>query len=126
MGAKLRAVYKCDKCKKVVEVTYAGGPTPVCCGEDMRLLEPKTGEPTEKHVPFIERVEGGVLVKVGRDAPHPMTEEHYIVYIEIEADGEYMRKYLKPGDKPEAFFATSAKNIVAWELCNLHDLWTYQ
>lgn len=91
----------------------------------MEELVPKTGEPSEKHVPFIERKDGGVLVKVGRDAPHPMTEEHYIVYIEICADGMLMRKYLKPGDAPEAFFKTDAKNIVARELCNIHNLWTY-
>ena len=77
----------------------------------------------EKHVPYIEKVDGGVLVKVGKEVPHPMAEDHYIVYIEICADGTLMRKYLKPGDAPEAFFATDAKNVRAWEYCNKHLLW---
>ncbi len=125
MAMKQRAIYKCNVCKKIIEILYAGSPVTICCGEEMEELVPKTGEPSEKHVPFIERKDGGVLVKVGRDAPHPMTEEHYIVYIEICADGMLMRKYLKPGDAPEAFFKTDAKNIVARELCNIHNLWTY-
>jgi len=45
------------------------------------------------------------------------------VFIEILADGVYMKKFLKPGDKPEAFFKTDASNIVAWEMCNKHLLW---
>lgn len=90
----------------------------------MVLLEAQTKDyATEKHVPYIEKVEGGVLVKVGKEVPHPMEEKHYVVYIEICADGVLMRKYLMPGDKPEAYFETDAKNIVARELCNIHLIW---
>ncbi|MDD3379219.1 MAG: desulfoferrodoxin family protein [Candidatus Methanomethylophilaceae archaeon] len=125
MAMKKRSVYMCSECKNVVEVLYAeNGPTPICCGNPMEELIPKTADfKTEKHVPYIEKVDGGVLVKVGKDIPHPMVAEHYIVYIEICADGMIMRKFLKPGDKPEAFFKTDAKNIIAWELCNVHKLW---
>lgn len=122
-GVKLRTVFKCEDCKKVAEIIYAGGPVPVCCGNPMTEQVPKTGEYTEKHVPFIEKKDGGVLVKVGRDAAHPMTAEHQIVFIEICADGILMRKYLKPGEAPEAFFKTDAKKITAREYCNLHGLW---
>jgi superoxide reductase len=120
-----RTVYMCEMCNNYVEGLYsAGGPTPVCCGKAMTKLEAKTADVAkEKHVPYIEKQKNGVLVKVGKEAAHPMTEEHYIVFIEICADGILMRKYLKPGDAPEAFFKTDAKNIVAWELCNLHKLW---
>jgi superoxide reductase len=124
MAAKVRSVYKCNECKKVIEIVYAGSPDTICCGKDMQELIPKTADSTtEKHVPYIEKKAGGVLVKVGKETPHPMTAEHYIVYIEICADGMLMRKYLKPGDAPEAFFKTDAKNIIAWELCNIHNLW---
>ena len=34
-----------------------------------------------------------------------------------------MRKYLKPGDAPEAFFKTDAAEVTAWEYCNKHGLW---
>ena len=90
----------------------------------MVALEAKTDDfKNEKHVPYIEKQDGGVLVKVGKETAHPMVEDHYIVYIQICADGIMMRKYLKPGDAPEAFFKTDAEKIVAWEYCNKHGLW---
>lgn len=93
----------------------------------MKLLEATTDDPsTQKHVPYITREGDKVKVRVGKEAAHPMTEEHYIVYIAIVADGVYMRKDLKPGDAPEAEFITSAKNIVAYEYCNQHLLWKSQ
>lgn len=122
------ASYKCPKCGNIYSKDYAAGPcTPVCCGEACVELVPQTANPDEnKHVPYFERVDGGVLVKVGKLEAHPMTEEHYIVYIEIYADGVRMRKYLKPGDKPEAFFRTDAAKIVARELCNKHGIYVYE
>ncbi len=116
--------YVCEKCGTVVELLYKGGAVSSCCGEEMKPAEVKTEDfVKEKHVPYIERQDGGVLVKVGKETAHPMTEEHYIVFIEICADGVLMRKYLKPGDAPEAFFKTDAKQIAAWEYCNKHGLW---
>ncbi len=58
--AKLKEVYKCGLCGNVVEVLRSGAGTLVCCGEDMTLLEEKTEDSsTEKHVPFIEKIDGG-------------------------------------------------------------------
>ncbi len=116
--------YVCPVCGKIIEIEYGANVPTKCCGQDMKKLEPKTADyATEKHVPYIEKVDGGVLVKVGKEAAHPMEADHYIVFIEILADGVYMKKFLKPGDKPEAFFKTDASNIVAWEMCNKHLLW---
>ncbi len=116
--------YVCSHCGTLVDILYKGGNIPVCCGEEMKPAVAKTEDfVKEKHVPYIERVDGGVLVKVGKEVAHPMTEDHYIVFIEICADGIRMRKTLKPGDAPEAFFKTDAKDIVAWEFCNKHGLW---
>ncbi len=118
------ATYKCSKCGKIVEVEFDGAGSLSCCGEPMVLLEPKTEDSSvEKHVPYIQKVDGGVLVKVGKETAHPMTPEHYIVYIQIEADGVIMRRYLKPGDAPEAFFKTDADVKDAQELCNIHGVW---
>ena len=90
----------------------------------MEPVEAKTEDfVKEKHVPYIEKVDGGVLVKVGKETAHPMAEDHYVVYIQICADGVIMRKYLNPGDAPEAFFKTDAQDITAWEYCNKHGLW---
>ena len=73
-------------------------------------------------MPVVEKVDGGFKVKVGEVA-HPMTEEHFIQWIEIIADGKAYRQFLNPGDAPEAVFNIQAENVVAREYCNLHGLW---
>ena len=78
----------------------------------------------EKHVPVIEKIEGGYKVKVG-SVEHPMIETHYIEWIELvcEKCGKVQRKQLKPGDKPEAVFKSDSDKVTAREYCNLHGLW---
>lgn len=116
-------VYKCEACGNIVEVLHGGGGELVCCGEAMKLMVENTVDAAkEKHVPVIEKVPGGVKVRVGSVA-HPMEAKHYIEWIEILADGKVYRKFLKPGDAPEATFAVEAKSITAREYCNLHGLW---
>lgn len=118
-----KEVYKCSVCGNIVEVLHVGGGTLVCCGKPMELLEEKTADAsTEKHVPVIEKTADGVLVKVG-SVPHPMLPEHYIEWIELIVDGASYRKFLKPGDKPEAFFAVQGDDLQAREYCNVHGLW---
>ena len=93
---------------------------------NLTVLEEKTADAaTEKHVPFIEEKEDGYLVKVGQNAAHPMTEEHWIQFIEIEIDGKMLHRVkLNPGDAPEAYFKVAkGSNVVAREYCNLHGLW---
>lgn len=120
---KLREIYRCNICGNIVEVVNASIGTLVCCGQPMELLVEKTKDVgLEKHVPIIEKTENGVKVKVG-SIPHPMEEKHYIQWIEIIADNKVYRKFLKPGEKPEAEFCISAKRIEAREYCNLHGLW---
>jgi len=75
-----------------------------------------------EHSPIIKRTEHGVRVRAGT-VPHPMRENHYIKWIEIEADGKIFRKSLKPGDSPVAEFETSAKNIRARTSCSVHGIW---
>ncbi|MBU0590888.1 desulfoferrodoxin [Candidatus Micrarchaeota archaeon] len=116
-------IYKCNVCGNITEVLFAGAGELVCCGQPMQLLQEKTEDQgNEKHVPVIEKTETGVTVKVG-SVPHPMEEKHYIQWVEVLADGKVYRKFLKPGDAPEAEFDISATNIVAREYCNLHGLW---
>ncbi len=121
--AKRLEVYKCDKCGNIVEVLNGGAGELVCCGEPMQLLEEQTADAaTEKHVPVIEKVDGGVKVTVG-SVPHPMEEKHYIEWIELLADGKAYRQFLKPGDAPEAVFGVQAESVSAREHCNVHGLW---
>ena len=120
--------FKCEKCGNVYEKVYAAsGCTPKCCGEATVLLEPKTANPDEnKHVPYIEKQADGILVKVGKNDAHPMEADHFIVWIGVEVDGVFMRKDLKAGDKPEAFFPVKSDAAVAYEYCNKHGLWKSQ
>lgn len=116
-------VYKCNVCGNIVEVLQAGAGQLVCCGQPMELMAEKTeDEGLEKHVPVIEKTEKGVRVKVG-SVPHPMEEAHYIEWIELVADGQVYRQFLKPTDKPEAEFCVQAENLSAREYCNIHGLW---
>ena len=122
MANKLE-IYKCSKCGNIVEVLYAGAGELVCCGEPMELLEEKTADAaTEKHVPVIEKIDGGYKVKVGYVA-HPMQEAHYIEWIELLADGKAYRQFLEPGNEPEAVFNVEAGSVTAREHCNIHGLW---
>ncbi|MDP2750060.1 MAG: desulfoferrodoxin [Nanoarchaeota archaeon] len=119
----LNEIYKCNVCGNIVEVVHASGGILVCCGQPMQLLQANTVDASkEKHVPVIEKTSFGVLVKIG-SIPHPMEEKHYIEWIEVLADGKVYRKFLKPGDKPEAEFCINTSNIIAREYCNLHGLW---
>ncbi|HID31955.1 MAG TPA: desulfoferrodoxin [bacterium (Candidatus Stahlbacteria)] len=116
-------VYKCEVCGNIVEILHEGAGQLVCCGQPMKLLEAKTEEEgKEKHLPVIERSDMGVMVKIG-SVPHPMEEKHHIEWIEIVTDTGILRKFLKPGDKPEALFNTREEVGFAREHCNIHGLW---
>ncbi len=122
--AKLRGIYKCDICGNIVEVLHEGVGALVCCDEEMKEMEAKTEDSSkEKHVPYVEKTNDGILVKVGQNQDHPMEEKHYIEWIQIIADGKAYRQFLKPGDKPQALFEIKAENITAREYCNVHGLW---
>lgn len=115
--------FKCNVCGNVVQVAFVGGGQLVCCGQPMVLLKENTTEAsTEKHIPVIVKEENGYRISVG-SVPHPMEEKHYIVLIELIVDGISYKKYLKPGEKPEAFFEVKGKDVYALEYCNLHGLW---
>ncbi|MFW5490603.1 MAG: desulfoferrodoxin [Desulfovibrio sp.] len=116
-------VYKCEECGNIVEVLHGGAGELVCCGQPMKLMkEGTTDAAKEKHVPVIEKTANGYKVAVGSVA-HPMEEKHYIEWIELIADGVSYKKFLKPGDAPEAEFCVQASSVTAREYCNLHGHW---
>jgi len=116
-------VYKCEVCGNIVEVLHGGKGELVCCGKPMVLRKENTVDAAkEKHVPVVEKVDGGYKVKVG-SVPHPMEEKHYIEWVELIADGKTYRQFLKPGQTPEAIFKIDAASVMAREYCNLHGLW---
>ncbi|HPN74181.1 MAG TPA: desulfoferrodoxin [Candidatus Marinimicrobia bacterium] len=116
-------MYKCEICGNIVEVLHEGAGELVCCGKPMKLIvENTTDAAREKHVPVIEKIADGYKVSVG-SVLHPMIDVHYIEWIELDADGQVFRKYLKPGDTPVAIFKVSAEKLTAREYCNIHGLW---
>jgi superoxide reductase len=116
-------IYRCEICGNVVEVLHEGVGELVCCGQPMKLFVENTVDAArEKHVPVVEKTDGGVKVSVG-SVPHPMEQKHYIEWIEVIADGKAYRQFLKPGDAPEATFDIAAEEVTAREYCNVHGLW---
>ncbi|MAG39460.1 desulfoferrodoxin [Candidatus Pacearchaeota archaeon] len=111
-------VYKCEICGNIVEVLHEGQGELVCCGQPMKKQDEKTEDPEkgEKHIPIVE----GNMVKVG-SINHPMTEEHYIEWIEATNGKETTKIFLKSGQEPKAEFPFEP--ISARAYCNLHGLW---
>ena len=56
---------------------------------------------------------------------HPMTEEHYIMFIETisKDENEVHRKYLYANNEPKMLTQKSSDEISAREYCNIHGLW---
>lgn len=128
---KKNKIYKCGLCGNVVEVLHTGVGELICCGEPMNLLEEKTqNEGQEKHLPVMEKLPedvcrggDGYKIKVGEIA-HPMEENHFIEWIEVQTDdGKIGKKYLKPGDSTEVEFYTKKKINQVRVFCNIHGLW---
>lgn len=116
-------IYKCSICGNIVDVLHSAAGELVCCGEPMeRMQENSVDAAKEKHVPVIEKSQGGMKVKVGSVA-HPMEEKHYIEWIELFADGRAYRQFLAPGGVAEAVFAVRVDSVSAREYCNIHGLW---
>lgn len=121
--SKRGEVYKCEKCGSIVEVLHESGGTLICCRDEMkRFEENKVDAATEKHIPVVLKIDGGYKVTVG-SVDHPMDDEHYIEWIELVAGNEVYRRYLDPGQTPEATFKTDAADAYARAYCNLHGLW---
>jgi len=121
--AKKMAVYKCSLCGNIVEVLTAGAAELMCCGQQMEVqAENTTDAAVEKHIPVLEKKDDGWQVTVG-SVDHPMTDDHYIEWIELIAGDTVYRQFLSPSDKPTAYFPSVAGEVSARAYCNLHGLW---
>lgn len=118
-------IYKCEVCGNVVELLFAASDSLACCGQPMKhMVASSVDAAKEKHVPVLEASGTGCKVKVG-STPHVMEEKHWIEWIEVaQANGKRFKKFLKPGDAPEAEFCCEPKDVISVrEYCNLHGLW---
>ncbi len=113
--------YKCKECGAVLIQDDPGGR----CIDGMEELAPNTADAAgEKHVPVIETAGKTVTVSVGT-VEHPMLDAHFIMWIVLETNQGYQKKFLRPGEKPAAQFvlAEGETIVAAYEYCNLHGLW---
>lgn len=116
-------IYVCKKCGNVVLKLEDKSETLECCGELMDLPNANTVDATvEKHLPVYEIKENNINIKVG-EVEHPMTEEHYISFIIMTSENNYMIKKLLVSDKPEASFIYNSEYNKIYAYCNLHGLW---
>ena len=125
MSSNRGDVFLCKECGAVVEALEKSCCVPSCCGKPMVLQAPNTVDAAkEKHVPVVEKsAAGGVLVKVGSVA-HPMAEDHYIMWVQIETPDRMGRHYFAPGDAPEFEFKCAYEaGVVVKAYCNKHGLW---
>lgn len=117
--------YRCRKCGKVMVLINDTKLPTVCCDEQMEEMIPgATDGAIEKHVPVIHPCGNKVTVTVG-DKPHPMTKDHFIMWILLMTDRGIQKKYLCPNDIPSAkFLLLDDESIIgAYAYCNLHYLW---
>lgn len=116
-------IYKCSACGNIVEVIRGGAGQLLCCGRRMENLVAKSSDQgREKHVPVIEKANGGIRVRIG-SVPHPMEDDHFIEWVEVLVDGKSYRQFLSPGQAPEAVFAVEGTSVAVREHCNNHGLW---
>ena len=114
--------YKCPVCGNIVELIEGDIKRTRCCGQEMELLVANTVDAAvEKHVPVYEVVDNELVVTVG-EVEHPMSEEHYIMWILLVTDNRSYRVELKPNDKPVVKLPY-VDNSTLYAYCNLHGLW---
>ncbi|MBO5136867.1 MAG: desulfoferrodoxin [Spirochaetaceae bacterium] len=91
----------------------------------MNILEAGvTDGAKEKHIPVVKVEGNNVTVKVGSMA-HPMTQEHYILWIMLRTDKGFMYRILEPNQEAVACFTLqeNEKPLTVYEMCNIHGLW---
>ena len=117
--------YVCKHCGNMVNMLHASGVPMICCGEKMtEIVANTTDAAQEKHVPVIAIDGNMVAINVG-SVPHPMTEEHKIVWIYLQTEKGEQLNCVDDSDKPETSFMLTEgdKVIAAYAYCNLHGLW---
>jgi len=124
MTIKLQ-IYKCNICGNLVQVLQEGEGNLVCCGKEMELMgiQYDTDELGEKHTPKVEIKNGKKHVNV---FGHPMTNEHYIQFIETytKDKSELHLKFFNPDESPEMEAGLNDnEEFNSIEFCNIHHLW---
>lgn len=118
--------YRCETCGNLVQVILPSVGELVCCNKPMSLLHSKKSdeELQEKHVPVFVKNNDGEEVHVGTTL-HPMTEEHYIQFIETlsENKNRIEIRYFAPMCLPIMELRNKYEYERAQAYCNIHGLW---
>jgi len=120
----MQKFFICKHCGNLIGMVDNKGVPVVCCGEPMTELVPNTVEASaEKHLPSVTVNGNNINVQVG-STPHPMEEEHHIVFVYVETEHGGQRKALKVGGAPNTTFCcTDDKPVAVYAYCNVHGLW---
>lgn len=87
---------RCPVCKAVVTDVLGSTDNMTCCGAPLETLTANTTDAAvEKHVPAVEIIDGDIVVKVG-SVEHPMTKEHYIMWVSQVCDNKENKVVLFP------------------------------
>ncbi len=114
--------YKCNHCGNLIGLISGNSENLTCCGKQMEGLIANTNDAaTEKHVPVYERVGNEIIVKVG-EVPHPMEDEHYIMWIAQVTGNSTTRVKLSPNTNAEIKLPY-IENSGLYAYCNKHGLW---
>lgn len=96
----------------------------LCKKEYDNFKELKVGESdgaVEKHIPVYEIKDNKIYISVG-STMHPMSDEHYIMWIALVGNKTINIKKLNPMDEPKAIFEYNDENEI-YAYCNIHGLW---
>lgn len=115
-------IKKCNSCGAVIKVIKdcnCNGCGIVCCGSEMKKLEPNSVDAAvEKHVPVYERTGDKIQVKVN----HVMEGEHFIEWITLVSENKEETVMLYPEKVAEAEFDYIPGSTL-YAYCNKHGLW---
>ena len=114
--------YKCHECGNLIGLITGNAENLSCCGKQMEGLTANTTDAaTEKHLPVYERQGDKIIVKVG-EAPHPMEDDHYIMWVAQVTGSSTTRIKLSPNSKCEVTFPYIPNSSI-YSYCNKHGLW---
>jgi superoxide reductase len=120
-------LYRDKETGKLVQVVsdWDGTGTPSLNENDKLIPIPtQPSEEGDEHDIWIQRTEVGYIVTVGgKKQIHPKGEDHFIEFLELEANGRVYRVKMTPYDSPvKTFILTYAPVVYVRALCNKHGL----
>jgi superoxide reductase len=122
---KMDKLYRDKQTGKLVQVIsdWDGTGCPIL-DEVLDPIPVQKSEEGDEHDIWIQRTEVGYIVTVGgKESVHPRGEDHYIEFIELEANGRVYRIKMTPYDSPvKAFTVTYAGVVAVRALCSKHGL----